>query len=141
MSFVDSNNWFLSADGQLHVTHDGGRSWSAVPTAEDRLYVIDFVTTEIGWAVGRNTTCPDKEDCVTEPRLFRTQDGGRTWTEVLLPEGPELPAAKPTDTPVSGLVLTPGPPVFTPGPSPTPMPTEPVRPRARSSVGATVRSA
>ncbi len=89
-----SDGWLLavpahgmsSEPGVLYRTHDGGRSWQAIATTEpgpgpQNLPFggeISFTSAAQGWLVGSYTA--------DTPRLlYRTQDGGRSWTPVSFP--------------------------------------------------------
>ncbi len=85
MTFVTNNlGYGLGAPGhpnQILVTHNGGKSWSVLgrlPVSaawefDSSGHAMDFANSEIGWAVRQN-------------HLFRTSNGAKTWTRVLLPE-------------------------------------------------------
>ena len=77
----DDEGWVASGDGLFH-TIDGGSNWSAVsgyglPTGEYFLKV-DFVDSQNGWVL----TTPD-DSTWTPLNLFRTTDGGASWTQLL----------------------------------------------------------
>ena len=89
-----------NTNGKFHVTGNTGASWSEItPNINfgDDMPDMDFVSTSTGWLIQNpvNGTSP----------LFRTLDGGYTWTLV---SGNQ--SAPPTDTPV--------PPTSTPVPDP-----------------------
>ena len=76
--FVSVNNGFSwDRTGLFHFTNNGGASWSNI-TANvnfgDGLRDMDFVSTTTGWAVDA-----DLNGNVT---LYRTTDGGATWTSL-----------------------------------------------------------
>jgi photosystem II stability/assembly factor-like uncharacterized protein len=63
----------------FYTTANAGRTWTAVPqgTAFTQLGVgFDFVSTRIGyaWVLGADVTGS------TAPQMYRTRNGGRTWT-------------------------------------------------------------
>ncbi len=69
-----------SMPGQLMVSHTGGAAWQKVPTPSTLPMggAIHFVSPQQGWL--------STSDCSTCPaHLYRTQDGGRVWTEIRLP--------------------------------------------------------
>ena len=82
---ADLTTWYFDADG-LYTTQDGGKTWAAVETDIDltSTRLLDFVSAEHGWAYVQESTCTEKHDCVTHWRLLKTQDGGKTWSEVSL---------------------------------------------------------
>lgn len=81
IDFIDMNHgWALDKNGSnLYATNDGGEHWTKLAFAFTfnslpSFKVLDFVTTEIGWAIGStgpNTTV-----------LLKTIDGGHTWTPI-----------------------------------------------------------
>jgi photosystem II stability/assembly factor-like uncharacterized protein len=73
---TSSRGWLVLEPGNLGLgtllsTTNGGTTWSAVSTAPDDLWGVQFIGTD-GWAVGQAT-------------LTRTTDGGSTWTPVSEP--------------------------------------------------------
>jgi photosystem II stability/assembly factor-like uncharacterized protein len=58
--------------GPLLVSHDSGRHWRELPKAPPEAGQISFETPRRGWLAG------DRPG----PALYRTVDGGRTWTQV-----------------------------------------------------------
>jgi hypothetical protein len=99
-SFLDSSRGWLAAQalstGELQIfrTQDGGLTWSvsALPDAQGDLaerggnLSLDFVDAQSGWVSVRLQTSA----AFSEGRLFRTQDGGLTWSELSLPAGGEV---------------------------------------------------
>jgi hypothetical protein len=83
--------WAGTDDGLIHVTRDGGKTWTDVTppglTAWSKVSVIDagrFADGTAYAAVNRIRLDDQK------PHIYRTHDGGKTWTEIVrgLPEGP-----------------------------------------------------
>lgn len=83
--------WVLSAVGDAYRSEDGGRSWAeaAVPSRKidpekevfpgdhlDRITFFDARRAMISGYIGKGTD-----------EIFRTDDGGATWTKVTLPDG------------------------------------------------------
>ena len=70
-SFSDRDHgWVISATeklSKLFATTDGGHSWEMLADFPFALYDIDFVSSTIGWLSGSGG------------RIFRTDDGGKTW--------------------------------------------------------------
>jgi hypothetical protein len=71
-----------------HATTDGGSSWQlearvALPVGVQRLA---WATREAGWALAAEGRC-DEAACLSATRLWRTSDGGRTWTPMPVPGG------------------------------------------------------
>jgi photosystem II stability/assembly factor-like uncharacterized protein len=71
-AFSDPRHGWLFAGGKLYMTADGGSHWSDFATdvslAGSEFHFIDPLH---GWAFARDSE---------QPFLFRTEDGGRTWT-------------------------------------------------------------
>ncbi len=85
-SAVGNRTWFLSLADGLHVTRDGGSSWSLVATDADLSNVleIDFVSPNVGIAYWVKRDCPPRSEtqsarCSETTGLLATNDGGRTW--------------------------------------------------------------
>jgi hypothetical protein len=74
--------------GPLLVSHDSGRHWRELPTPPPEAGRISFETPRRGWLAGGHPG----------PRLYRTVDGGLTWTEV----DPGNPHASPPPEPPEG---------------------------------------
>ena len=59
---------FVTHDGRLGYTFDGGKTWRLLPVAEGvPLEDVDFVNRDTGMVCGRDGA------------IYRTTDGGRTW--------------------------------------------------------------
>jgi len=89
LNFVSARNAFVCAGACLFVTHDGAKSWQRIkPNIDfDRtvsnggVAQIDFVDKKHGWAVVYDTyKYPPWDKCY----LYKTSDGGATWTELPL---------------------------------------------------------
>jgi photosystem II stability/assembly factor-like uncharacterized protein len=88
--FISLNDGF-AWNGALQVTHNSGGSWSQItPNVSfgDNVPAMDFVSTTAGWIVQNevNGSTP----------LYRTTDGGATWTLV---SGNVPPTAPPAQLP------------------------------------------
>ncbi len=75
--FSSATNGFAAGDGTLLRTNDAGATWSV---AMDGTYIhaIDFITSELGFAVGSNGL------------ILRTSDGGNTWLNYNYPTTDDL---------------------------------------------------
>jgi photosystem II stability/assembly factor-like uncharacterized protein len=95
-SYVDVNTiWAGTDDGLVHVTHDGGKAWVDVTPKEltswCKVAQIDAGHKDNLTAyVAVNTLRLDD----MRPHLYRTHDGGKSWTEIV--QG--LPTDEPTNT-------------------------------------------
>lgn len=75
--------------GPLLVSHDSGRHWRELPKPPPEAGRISFETPRRGWLAGGHPG----------PALYRTVDGGRTWTEVD-PGNPQFtPPPQPPESP------------------------------------------
>ena len=89
---VDGNTiWAGTDDGLVHVTHDGGATWKKVtpPGVADwaKISLIDAGHSDANTAyMAVNGIRLDD----MHPHIFRTHDGGATWTEIVrgLPDDP-----------------------------------------------------
>jgi photosystem II stability/assembly factor-like uncharacterized protein len=105
--FLDSDHGWLVANGPtssptpapgttsaeilVYRTSDGGQSWQSSPLAASIVYSetasrrasIDFLDPQHGWIV------VDTQLTMNSPTgdLFRTDDGGQTWTPLAVPSG------------------------------------------------------
>src|SRR5205823_5066803 len=76
--------WVGTDDGLIHVTHDGGRKWTNVtptaltPWSKVSLMEASHVDTLAVYAAVNRFRLDD-----LHPHIFRTKDGGRTWTDVV----------------------------------------------------------
>lgn len=83
MCFVDAKTgWILSVGGTLLQTTDGGQSWtsqklSTHPHAVASFSAVCFLDAANGW-IGTDTSISSRLG--DAPPLFRTTDGGRTWS-------------------------------------------------------------
>jgi hypothetical protein len=93
--FVSVNDGFTwNAGGYLQVTHNAGGSWSQVTSNVnfgDNIPSLDFVSTTTGWAILNDFN-------TGETTLYRTTDGGKTWT-LLSPNQQPVPTATSTPAP------------------------------------------
>jgi photosystem II stability/assembly factor-like uncharacterized protein len=69
--------WALLTEGKLYVTHGGGQRWDRIvprglPRPDD-IYPIVFSSPRVGWTL-----------MTRFKELYRTTDGGRDWTPVVL---------------------------------------------------------
>jgi photosystem II stability/assembly factor-like uncharacterized protein len=75
--------WAGTDDGLVHVTRDGGKTWQDVtppdlgPWAKVSLLEASHFDRETAWAAVNTFRLDD-----TRPHVYRTRDGGRTWTHV-----------------------------------------------------------
>ena len=75
--------WAGTDDGNIQVTTNGGRAWSNVTPAAirpwTRIFNIDAGHFDAGTAYAAANTLRIDD---LNPHLWRTHDGGRTWTEI-----------------------------------------------------------
>ncbi|HEY2942632.1 MAG TPA: glycoside hydrolase [Vicinamibacteria bacterium] len=84
--------WAGTDDGLIHLTTDGGRTWTDVtpPALRDRPWskvsLIDASRFDAGTAYAAINTFRLDD---LRPHVYRTRDGGRSWTEITagIPEG------------------------------------------------------
>ena len=77
MNFVSANDGFVWNGSEFFVTHDGAQTWTTVSPGiafGDDFAGMDFVNTQIGFVLTNNT--------VGTRTLYKTMDGGATWTVV-----------------------------------------------------------
>jgi photosystem II stability/assembly factor-like uncharacterized protein len=84
-SYVDVNTiWAGTDDGLIHVTHDGGKTWSDVTppgiTAWSKVSIIDAgrFDANTAYAAINRIRLDDMR-----PHIYRTHDGGKSWAEIV----------------------------------------------------------
>lgn len=104
LAVLDIRHWLLIApqSDRLLSFSDNPATTNVVSRSEwvKGIRDLDMITPTVGWAsygAGHCTTEPSKEAlevirCTQETRLLRTDDGGQSWTPLLLP-GAEAAAA------------------------------------------------
>jgi photosystem II stability/assembly factor-like uncharacterized protein len=93
VDFVSATDIFVCGGANLYVTHDGAKSWQTIKPNIDfgragskrEVSQIDFVDAAHGWMIlyDNSNDLPDGHDS-----LYRTSDGGATWTELPLKIAP-----------------------------------------------------
>jgi photosystem II stability/assembly factor-like uncharacterized protein len=90
-SYVDANViWAGTDDGLIHVTTDGGRTWINVtppqltPWAKVSVMDAGRFDAKTAYAAVNTIRLDDMR-----PHIYRTHDGGKTWTEIVngIPDG------------------------------------------------------
>ncbi len=91
-SFKDINTiWCGTDDGLIHVTKDGGKNWRNVTpatiTSWSKISLMDAGHFDVNtaYAAVNRIRCNDMR-----PHIYKTHDGGKTWTEIVtgLPDDP-----------------------------------------------------
>jgi photosystem II stability/assembly factor-like uncharacterized protein len=91
-SYVDINTiWCGTDDGLIHVTKDGGKTWRNVTppqvTPWSKVSLMDASHTDVNtaYAAVNKIRLDDMQ-----PHIYKTNDGGKTWTEIVkgLPNDP-----------------------------------------------------
>ncbi|MDT5158549.1 MAG: hypothetical protein QOH51_2906 [Acidobacteriota bacterium] len=83
--------WAGTDDGLIHITHDGGKTWQNVTppalTSWSKVSIIDagHFDNQTAYAAVNRFRLDD-----LRPHIYRTHDGGKTWTEIVrgLPDDP-----------------------------------------------------
>jgi photosystem II stability/assembly factor-like uncharacterized protein len=91
-SYKDINTiWVGTDDGLIHVTRDGGKTWTNVTppelTAWSKVSIMNasHFDVETAYAAINRFRCDDQK-----PYIYRTHDGGKTWQKIVkgLPDDP-----------------------------------------------------
>jgi photosystem II stability/assembly factor-like uncharacterized protein len=91
-SYKDVNTiWCGTDDGLIHVTRDGGKTWKDVTPPEitswSKVSLMDASHTDANtvYAAVNRIRCDDMR-----PHIYKTNDGGKTWKEIVngLPNDP-----------------------------------------------------
>ncbi|MBI1875244.1 MAG: glycoside hydrolase [Acidobacteria bacterium] len=90
-SHVDINTiWVGTDDGLIHVTRDGGKTWSNVTPPDlkpwAKVSIMDASHSDAGTAYAAVNTFRLDD---LRPHIYRTRDGGKTWTHIAtgIPDG------------------------------------------------------
>lgn len=82
--------------GSVSETTDGGKTWKIMKTGPDGFWGVDFISNQVGWAVGASN-------------LVGTADGGQTWSNLGEPaSGPLVTVQFVSDTAGYGLTASGG---------------------------------
>lgn len=96
--FRNENNGYLVAGTDMFITKDGGSTWQKTlifNTGSFRgntpeFLSIRFAGKKLGFAIGSLLTKSGKEARVVDSVVMRTEDGGETWSRVIVPSKKEL---------------------------------------------------
>lgn len=79
VQFVNkTTGWLVGSDGRLYKSTDAGQSWSTAPLASGvYLTSLYFANENLGWSLRSYGAA----------QSAYTKDGGKTWTEMALPNG------------------------------------------------------
>jgi photosystem II stability/assembly factor-like uncharacterized protein len=89
--------WCGTDDGLIHLSNDGGRTWSNVTppniSAWEKISLIEAGHFDANTAYAAVNTLRLDD---LQPHIFRTQDGGKTWTEIIngIPAGQTVNAVR-----------------------------------------------
>lgn len=77
ISFVNDQTGFIAGtNGNIFKTTDQGATWTKTNTGkQEHFYDLNFISPEIGFAAGKT-------------QLYKSIDGGDTWTTIVLPGSP-----------------------------------------------------
>jgi len=71
-------------DGLIHVTHDGGKNWKDVTppqlTPWSKVSIMEASHTDVNTAYAAVNRFRLDD---LRPHIYRTKDGGKTWTEIV----------------------------------------------------------
>lgn len=97
-SYVDVDRiWVGTDDGLIHTTADGGKTWTDVTPPGlkpwEKVSIIDAGRFSAGTAYAAINTLRMDD---LRPRIYRTHDGGTTWTAIIagLPDGAPVNAVR-----------------------------------------------
>lgn len=93
MALTDSTHWIavLPQKRIETMSQDATPSILTQDTAVADVGEFDFVSTSIGWALSSRGSCttppsPTPVQCAIQEQLLHTNDGGKTWKPLILPE-------------------------------------------------------
>ena len=76
--FLSANEMVIYTGTQFYVSHDAAHTWNTIPANAafiDTFAMMDFVSTSTGWVITSDTN--------EHRSLYRTSDGGATWSLVI----------------------------------------------------------
>ena len=76
--FLSATEAVIYNGEQFYITHDAAHTWSIIPpdvVFGDTFVLMDFVNTSTGWVITSDST--------NHRTLYRTSDGGATWSPVI----------------------------------------------------------
>jgi photosystem II stability/assembly factor-like uncharacterized protein len=84
-----TDGYLLDADGVLHITQDGGQTWSSHSLGFDdpTIYPLETPAATVRFFDAENGLVVLGLFGESEMRALRTADGGQTWEEESLPVG------------------------------------------------------
>ncbi|MGI8788630.1 MAG: WD40/YVTN/BNR-like repeat-containing protein [Pyrinomonadaceae bacterium] len=93
--FRNDSKGYLVAGKKMFLTDDGGRSWREIKIYDPKSFrnatpeflSVRFADKKRGFIVG---SLLNKEDEVIDSLVMRTEDGGETWSRVIVPSKLEL---------------------------------------------------
>jgi photosystem II stability/assembly factor-like uncharacterized protein len=101
-SYKDANViWAGTDDGLIHITRDGGKNWNNVTppgvTSWSKISIIDAgrFDANTAYAAVNRIRLDDQR-----PHIYRTHDGGKTWTEIVKGLGDSGPVNAVREDPV-----------------------------------------
>jgi len=84
LEFIDSRHgWAVHNLGEVAYTDDGGVSWEVIDRTTKFFEKVDFVNQWIGWGIGEHAILEGETVVGLEGFVFYTEDGGRSWTNIL----------------------------------------------------------
>lgn len=85
--FLDENNGFVSGGRGLHKTSDAGKSWLRIDINTNLpLTTVFFINEQLGFTGSKGLTGCKTGDCGKGSGIFKTIDGGQTWSKVFFEE-------------------------------------------------------
>jgi len=76
---------------EMYSTYDSGERWQwsyTVTSLPVGLSSVTFITPQIGWGMSNIGSCQNTHqgnECILQPKLWCTQDGGKTWDDIDTP--------------------------------------------------------
>lgn len=96
--FRDDDNGYLVAGTDLFITKDGGKNWRKIVIFNrndfrgltPEFLSIRFADKKLGFAIGSLLRKVGKDMEIADSFVMRTNDGGETWSRVIVPTNQEL---------------------------------------------------
>jgi hypothetical protein len=86
---IDNTHWIAVVKGKIQRVSSASKNATPETLSQDSIGAniadFDFASVTVGWAITASYSCANRI-CVLQTQLYRTQDGGRKWQPLILPE-------------------------------------------------------
>lgn len=86
--FTDEMNGEVNDRGTRYFTHDGGQTWASPTETKYAAVPLESAAPAVRWEKSVSGECGER-GCWQTIRLLQTEDDGKTWSTLPLPNAPE----------------------------------------------------